>query len=162
MYGPAISGATGSYSGSALFQRLSQSFGYLNKQGYCAQSTGQCHQFPVVLGEFGSRLEDPHDAAQASTACSSGWLAAVTGILMFELADCIGQPVMCPGSRSTSDTAAGLCFCALTGTCHRLLQTAHSWSSHAETRAVLLQFNDMVSWMNVGDGLHNPVAGWFW
>ena len=76
VYGPAISGATGSYSGSALFQRLSQSCGYLNKQGYCAHSTGQCHQFPVVFGEFGSRLEDPRDVAQASSACSSSWLVA--------------------------------------------------------------------------------------
>ena len=133
VYGPAISGATGSYSGSALFQRLSQSFGYLNKQGYCAQSTGQCHQFPVVLGEFGSRLEDPRDVAQASPACSMKLACHSDWRLLLKPADCIRQPSKCSGSRSTSGKAARLCFCALTGTCHCLLQTTHSWRSYAET-----------------------------
>ena len=102
---------------------------------------------------------------QALPAARSGMQKYV--MLLLELADCIRQPATCSGSRSSSGTAARLCFSALTGTCHCLLQTAHSGSSCAETcscvtRTVLLQYNDMVSWMNVGDDLHNPVAGWFW
>ncbi len=43
------------YTGSGLFNRLSLSFGYLNKQGYCSRSNSKnCHQFPVVIGETGT------------------------------------------------------------------------------------------------------------
>jgi hypothetical protein len=48
------------FQGPALYKRLSQSFGYLNKQGYCTGSntvgapSGTCHVFPVILGEMGS------------------------------------------------------------------------------------------------------------
>lgn len=33
-----------------LVRRLSESFGYLNKKGFCSGST--CHIFAVVMGEF--------------------------------------------------------------------------------------------------------------
>ena len=36
------------YTGAALAQRASQSFGYLNRQGYGG------HRFPIVIGETGS------------------------------------------------------------------------------------------------------------
>ena len=48
--------------GAALWARLSTSHGYLNKQGYCDGSntlgspSGNCHQFPVIWGETGTRL----------------------------------------------------------------------------------------------------------
>jgi hypothetical protein len=50
----------GAVQGPPLYQRLSQSFGYLNKQGYCTSSntvgapSGTCHIFPIILGEMGS------------------------------------------------------------------------------------------------------------
>eukprot|EP00884_Botryococcus_braunii_P017026 jgi/Botrbrau1/4006/Bobra.0016s0017.1 len=53
--------------GPPLYQRLSQSFGYLNKQGYCTDSnavgspSGTCHIFPVIFGEMGSGFQDPAD-----------------------------------------------------------------------------------------------------
>jgi hypothetical protein len=46
--------------GAALWARFSASFGYLNKQGYCDGSntlgspSGNCHVFPVILGETGT------------------------------------------------------------------------------------------------------------
>mmetsp|Transcript_3804 Transcript_3804/g.10936 ORF Transcript_3804/g.10936 Transcript_3804/m.10936 type:complete len:758 (-) Transcript_3804:1267-3540(-) len=39
-----------------LYNHLSNSFGYLNKKGYCYN--GNCQRFPVVIGEMGSRLRD--------------------------------------------------------------------------------------------------------
>eukprot|EP00891_Asterochloris_glomerata_P005014 jgi/Astpho2/5014/Aster-05948 len=61
VYPPSISTATDRYSGAPLWLRLSQSFGYLNKAGYCADS-GQCTQFAVVIGETGTAFQDPRDA----------------------------------------------------------------------------------------------------
>lgn len=46
--------------GWTLWDRLSKSFGYLNKDGYCIsglQSANQstlCHVFPVIIGETGT------------------------------------------------------------------------------------------------------------
>lgn len=46
--------------GTSLWARYSASFGYLNKQGYCTGSnvlgspSGDCHLFPVILGETGT------------------------------------------------------------------------------------------------------------
>lgn len=36
--------------GPGLYKRMSDSFGYLTTQGYCAQ--GKCLKWPVLLGEF--------------------------------------------------------------------------------------------------------------
>ena len=53
------------YTGSGLFNRLSLSFGYLNKQGYCSRSNPQnCHQFPVVIGETGTTFALQADQQQ--------------------------------------------------------------------------------------------------
>ena len=53
------------YTGSALFTRLSQSFGYLNKQGYCSRSnSNNCHRFPVVIGETGTNFALQADTQQ--------------------------------------------------------------------------------------------------
>lgn len=53
------------YTGSALFQRLSLSFGYLNKQGYCSRSNpSNCHRFPVMIGETGTNFESQADQQQ--------------------------------------------------------------------------------------------------
>lgn len=48
--------------GVGLWSRLSTSFGYLSKQGYCTDSnalgspSGTCHLFPTMLGETGSGM----------------------------------------------------------------------------------------------------------
>jgi len=48
-----------------LFNRLSLSFGYLNKQGYCSRSNpNNCHQFPVVIGETGTTFALQADQQQ--------------------------------------------------------------------------------------------------
>ena len=46
--------------GSWLWQQLTKSFGYLNKGGFCS-SSGACHKFPIIIGEFGSFWQDPDD-----------------------------------------------------------------------------------------------------
>ena len=51
VYGPSVSLAQSGYSGAQLYQMLSNSLGYLNKQGYC--HNGVCQKFPVILGETG-------------------------------------------------------------------------------------------------------------
>ena len=47
--------------GETLFSRLTGSFGYLNKRGYCPRGGGECTVFPIVLGETGSGFVDPRD-----------------------------------------------------------------------------------------------------
>ena len=51
--------------GSGLFARLSNSFGYLTKKGVCstASATPKCRTFPVVFGETGSKFTDSLDLA---------------------------------------------------------------------------------------------------
>ena len=97
VYSPSVSSAQDSTQGPPLYKRLSQvsrreerverekkmrlsfsfqplpsphhlqSFGYLNKQGYCDGSnkvgapSGACHLFPVVIGETGTGFIDPRD-----------------------------------------------------------------------------------------------------
>lgn len=68
VYSPSVSSAQDSTQGPALYKRLSQSFGYLNKQGYCldgsntvGKPSGNCHVFPVVIGETGTGFIDPRD-----------------------------------------------------------------------------------------------------
>ena len=69
VYSPSVSSAQDSTQGPALYKRLSQSFGYLNKQGYCLDgsntvgnpSGSNCHVFPVVIGETGTGFIDPRD-----------------------------------------------------------------------------------------------------
>ena len=55
VYGPSISLTNNSASGTALWTRLSQSFGYLNKDGY-----GE-HIFAIAIGEFGTTFADAAD-----------------------------------------------------------------------------------------------------
>ena len=67
--------------GPELFARLSQSFGYLNKAGYCPRGAdgkpgprSSCHVFPIILGETGSGFTDDRDwQAQVDLA---DWAAA--------------------------------------------------------------------------------------
>ena len=68
VYSPSVSSAQDSTEGPALYKRLSQSFGYLNKQGYCldgsnavGKPSGNCHVFPVVIGETGTGFVDRRD-----------------------------------------------------------------------------------------------------
>lgn len=59
IYGPSIS-HRGMYTGTDLFQSISTSVGYLNKQGYCV-SPENCRVFPIIIGETGSALTDSRD-----------------------------------------------------------------------------------------------------
>ena len=59
IYPPSISKATAAYDGTALFDRLSKSFGTLNKQGYCLN--GNCHQFALAIGETGTAFTNALD-----------------------------------------------------------------------------------------------------
>ncbi len=59
VYPPSVTGATQNFSGPGLNARLSESFGYLTKTGYCNGTI--CKTFPVAIGEFGSRFETPND-----------------------------------------------------------------------------------------------------
>jgi hypothetical protein len=52
VYPPSVTGQTTDYAGPSLWNRLSESFGYLTDTGYCFN--GPCKIFPVALGEFGS------------------------------------------------------------------------------------------------------------
>lgn len=61
VYGPATTGSAVDSSGPDLFNRLSESFGYLTQKGFCMGSS--CRTFPVVVGEFGSTFTDPADTA---------------------------------------------------------------------------------------------------
>jgi hypothetical protein len=51
--------------GSGLFTRLSNSFGYLTKRGVCSTTAAnrRCSTFPVVFGETGSKFTDSLDLA---------------------------------------------------------------------------------------------------
>lgn len=59
VYPPTVTNASSDYFGSGLYNRLNNSFGYLNYTGYCVNSN--CHRFPVAIGEFGSRFTDNRD-----------------------------------------------------------------------------------------------------
>lgn len=61
IYGPSVSTQVGESTGDALYSRLSRSFGYLNKDGFCSGAT--CHKFPVVVGEFNVLMSSPADIA---------------------------------------------------------------------------------------------------
>ena len=61
VYGPAVTHAVNATAGTGLWQRLSNSFGYLTETGFCTGST--CRRFPVAIGEFGSTFLDPRDVA---------------------------------------------------------------------------------------------------
>ncbi|KAL0030299.1 hypothetical protein WJX77_008297 [Trebouxia sp. C0004] len=55
VYGPSISMTTEVDAGTALWTRLSQSFGYLNLAGYGG------HRFPIAIGEFGTTFAETAD-----------------------------------------------------------------------------------------------------
>jgi hypothetical protein len=81
IYPPSISKATSNYAGSGLFNRLSLSFGTLNKAGYCL-ADGTCHQFAVCIGETGTAftnaLDTPAMTDFASYLTNTGeWLRTV-------------------------------------------------------------------------------------
>jgi hypothetical protein len=58
VYGPSITKAMANFTGAALYRRLTQAWGYLNRQGYCSRSNPLiCHRFPIAIGEFGSFLD---------------------------------------------------------------------------------------------------------
>lgn len=61
LYGSSVSLVSSGYSGVELYNKLSTSVGYLNKQGYCMGTN--CHVFPILVGETGSDLQDPRDLA---------------------------------------------------------------------------------------------------
>lgn len=60
VYPPSVTGASTNYAGPGLWNRLSNSFGYLTQQGYC-DGNGNCKVFPVAIGEFGSRFGSSTD-----------------------------------------------------------------------------------------------------
>lgn len=60
VYPPSITGQSSNYVGTGLWNRMTESFGYLTKQGFCIGS-GQCKVFPVAIGEFGSKFTDSRD-----------------------------------------------------------------------------------------------------
>ncbi len=53
IYGPSVTFAHDNYKGADLWFRLTKSFGYLSKKGYC--NGADCQVFPIAIGEFGSR-----------------------------------------------------------------------------------------------------------
>lgn len=57
--------------GPTLWEALDTSFGYLNQKGYC-DKRGKCHQFPVAIGEFGSRFADK-DVSTGARGVGGGW-----------------------------------------------------------------------------------------
>lgn len=59
VYPPSVTYASSNYSGTGLWNRLTNSFGYLTQKGYCYNGT--CKAFPVALGEFGSYFTDSRD-----------------------------------------------------------------------------------------------------
>ena len=58
-YGPAVTYAKDNFSGPALFSRLSDSFGSLNRDGVAGVSPPM--RLPVAVGEFGSHFKDQSD-----------------------------------------------------------------------------------------------------
>lgn len=56
VYGPSISKTPRDFSGPALIRRIENCFGYLQTKGFCSSVTKKCQRFPVVIGEYGSRL----------------------------------------------------------------------------------------------------------
>lgn len=66
IYPPSISKATSSYSGSDLYNRLTKSFGSLNKAGYCRSDGSGCHQFAIAIGETGTAFDDARDKSSMS------------------------------------------------------------------------------------------------
>eukprot|EP00775_Hariotina_reticulata_P003248 gene3248-3524_t len=61
LYGPSVSHRKDFYKGPEWMESLDKSFGYLNKDGFCYK--GRCKVFPVAIGEFGSKFENPEDLA---------------------------------------------------------------------------------------------------
>lgn len=54
-YGPSISKSTAGYSGSALVNSATTTFGYLGfGKGYC-RADGKCQKFPIIIGAKGAR-----------------------------------------------------------------------------------------------------------
>ena len=66
LYPPSVSTQTdpAAVTGAGLAKRLTDSFGYLTKQGFCA--SGVCKTFPVVFGETGSKFTEPLDLRMLS------------------------------------------------------------------------------------------------
>jgi hypothetical protein len=58
VYPPSVTHETQNFTGKGLYNRLSNSFGYLTQPGYCS---GSCKTYPVAIGEFGSRFTEAND-----------------------------------------------------------------------------------------------------
>lgn len=65
IYPPSVSTHTdpADVTGAGLARRLTTSFGYLTKRGFCAPNGGACRTFPVIFGETGSRFTSALDVA---------------------------------------------------------------------------------------------------
>lgn len=59
VYPPSVTFSTKNATGEGLANRLTSSFGYLTKKGYCTEDG--CKKFPVAVGEFGSRFKEQND-----------------------------------------------------------------------------------------------------
>lgn len=58
VYPPSVTKNT--FLGVTLWQQCAISFGYLENKGYC-RWPGYCRQFPIIIGETGSFLQDDND-----------------------------------------------------------------------------------------------------
>ena len=59
VYGPGVTYASTNYFGSGLWNRLSNSFGYLTTTGYTYSAVTK--RFPIAIGETGSKFTDSRD-----------------------------------------------------------------------------------------------------
>ena len=75
VYPPTITNAAVAYSGASLNTRLTLAHGYLNKGGFC-NAAGTCKTFPIVVGEFGTKLTDARDLQMMPQVSTAGvmWL----------------------------------------------------------------------------------------
>ena len=156
VYPPSISTATDRYSGAPLWLRLSQSFGYLNKAGYCADS-GQCTQFAVVIGETGSAFQDHRDAQ-----CMADFSSYLNNA---------GAPAACLCCLSLDAEAWQLPACMVAmaaekplAPCMMRLRPSRPPDSHLGPECVSLATAFPAS-MYAGaanDGLHNAIPNVFW
>ena len=126
------------------FTRLSLSFGYLTKKGYC--NFGVCQRFPVVIGEFGSRLSD----------CRNG---------------CAGGRLHRQRAQGTDRRGITTCSCALpcSSQCLGCLGRAKEVVCPLRFGARGISMQNMaalVQYINAegggNDGLHEAIEHWMW
>ena len=66
VYGPAVTTNMMAASGAPLVDRMTRSFGYLTKAGFCGGG-GACSTYPIAIGEFGSTFTAAADLAELAT-----------------------------------------------------------------------------------------------